>query len=198
VALTPTVLRKLNERRSSYSVDRFHHSLHAIQFTGPDMRTVNSASVQAVRVTSGGSRRAMGFWPGPSSSSSSTSEYPAAIDAVALSAPVVAPNTRPERVARVNGHTARRRRQVLGSIFGVLLGSLLLGFIPGAGFFWDIAIFALVVGMAYIGLLVYFRRVAIEQSRKVVFIGSIRPTGVRSLVQPPQERPRAAAFVIGG
>jgi hypothetical protein len=139
----------------------------------------------------------MGFWPG-AAPSPSTSEYPAAIDVASSGSVSGAMPVQPERVARVNAHTARRRRQVLGSIFGVLLGSLLLGFIPGAAFFWDIAIFALVAGVAYIGLLIYFRRLAIEQSRKVVFIGSIRPAGVRSLVQPPQERPRAAALVVSG
>jgi hypothetical protein len=192
VALTPTVLRKLAERRSSYSVDRFHDSLHAIQFAGPNIWAASRPSMRGVRVTSGGNRRAMGFWPGVAPS---VPEYSPAVET--SNAPV-GPLAKREGPTRVNGQTARRRRQVLGSIAGVLLGSLLIGFIPGARFFWDVAIVALVAGAAYIGLLIYFRRVAIEQSRKVVFIGSIRPTGVHSLVRPPQERPRPAALVVGG
>lgn len=195
VALTPTVLRKLAERRSSYSVDRFHDSLHAIQFAGPDARSANPIAMRGVHVTGGsGSRRPMGFWPGTSPQLQPGHFAQSQQGAATTASPVI----RPVQATRVNPHTAMRRRQVLGWIGGVLIGSLLLGFIPGASFFWDIAIVALVVGAAYIGLLVYFRRMAIERTRKVVFIGSIRPAGVHSLVRPPQERPRAAALVIGG
>jgi hypothetical protein len=175
VALTPTVLRKLAERRSSYSVDRFHHSLHAIQFTAPDPRVANKAAVYAVR----------------------TNGHSVAGD-VEVTPVDPTPAVRRDSSLRVPGPTARRRRHVLGSLLGVVLGAALMGFIPSMRVFWDVAIFALVVGAAYVALLVYFRRMAIERTRKVVLIDSMRPTGVHSLARPTHDKPRAPALVIGG
>lgn len=173
VALTPTVLRKLAERRSSYSVDRFHHSLHAIQFAGPDTRAANRVAVRAV---SHGER------------------FPLT-GTTAAAAPYV---MRTEPGLRVGATTARRRRQVLGSLAGAVVCTLLLGFMPGMRVFWDMAIVFFIAFTAYIGLLVYFRRLALERSRKVVSLASIRPVGVRSFTRPTLDTPRAPALVIGG
>lgn len=178
VALTPTVLRRLAQRDSSYSVARFHHSLRAMRRATPGSVTPRSSGFQVAN--------------------------PRAVEARTKTASeaLAAPSYDPERGARIrqsagpSGPTARRRRHVLGVLVTAFLGTLLLGSVPGLAFFWDISLIAVVSIAGYVGLLIYFRRVVLERSRKVVYIQDRRVVQRQRI--PAEHRTTAGRLVLGG
>ena len=151
LALTPTLLRKLAERESTYSVAKFHRSLGVMRRAYPGM---------AAAAQHGG--------------------------IVAVRTPV-----------KATGPSAKRRRQVLTILTGTVVGTLLLGLVPGLQMAWDVSLLAVALTAGYVALLIHFRRVAVERSEKVVFIHN---EPVQAPVRRPNERReiRTRPAVIGG
>lgn len=88
---------------------------------------------------------------------------------------------------------AERRRRALGALGGTFLASLVFGAIPALRPLWDLALVAGLGTAAYVGALVYFRRVeelALERKRKVV---ELTARARQSAVAPIRPRP---PFVI--
>lgn len=70
---------------------------------------------------------------------------------------------------------AARRRQVLMLLAGTTIGSFVLGAIPGLSVLWDLSLLALAATAAYVALLIYFHRLAVEREIKVVELRDRRP-----------------------
>ncbi len=155
LALTPTLLRKLSERESTYSVAKFHRSLRVMRRAYPGM---------AAAAQQGG---------------------------------VVTPARPQPHMARPAGPSARRRRQVLTILGGTLVGTLLLGLIPGLGILWDVSLLTLALTAGYVALLIHFRRVAVERSRKVVVLRE-QPLAGGAHHGLDRREARATPAVIGG
>jgi hypothetical protein len=68
----------------------------------------------------------------------------------------------------------RRRRDALGVIAMVFLGTMMIGFVPGAAVVWVLTALSGVVMAAYVALLVNLRRRAEERERKLHYL---RPDG---------------------
>jgi len=68
----------------------------------------------------------------------------------------------------------RRRRDALGVITMVFLGTMMIGFVPGAAVVWVLTALSGMVMVAYVGLLVNLRRRADERERKLHYL---RPDG---------------------
>lgn len=68
----------------------------------------------------------------------------------------------------------RRRRDALGVITMVFLGTMMIGFVPGAGVVWVLTALSGMVMVAYVALLVNLRRRAEERERKLHYL---RPDG---------------------
>ena len=64
----------------------------------------------------------------------------------------------------------QRRRTTLGIIALVFVGTLMIGFVPGAGDAWIVSILSAVVLAAYVALLVRLRRSAEERERKLHYL----------------------------
>jgi len=156
LALTPTLLRKLAERESTYSVAKFNRSLRVM-------------------------RRA----------------YPS-IAAAAQHGGYVPPVRSQMAVARATAPSARRRRQVLTVLTGTLVGTLLLGAIPGLQMAWDVSLLTFAMTVGYVALLVHFRHVATERAEKVVFIRNEAGAGAGRRGAERREARAATPAVIGG
>ena len=68
----------------------------------------------------------------------------------------------------------RRRRDALGVITMVFLGTMMIGFVPGVGVVWVLTALSGMVMVAYVALLVNLRRRAEERERKLHYL---RPDG---------------------
>jgi len=64
----------------------------------------------------------------------------------------------------------RRRRDALGVIAMVFLGTMMIGFVPGAAVVWVLTALSGVVMAAYVALLVNLRRRAEERERKLHYL----------------------------
>ena len=85
-------------------------------------------------------------------------------------------------------HLARRRRRdTLGILAVVFVGSGLIGFVPGAGALWTVTAVSGLALVAYVALLVHLRRMAEERERKLHYLkpraggdqepgGAVRPS----------------------
>jgi hypothetical protein len=74
-------------------------------------------------------------------------------------------------------HLARRRRRdTLGVLTVVFVGTFMIGFVPGAGSAWIVTLVSGVALAAYVALLVHLRRMAEERERKLHYL---RPDGTR-------------------
>lgn len=155
VALTPMVLRKLSERRVVTSVTSFNRHLGRLR----------SRSVWDESTSEGLSP--IGF----SAAAQRVREEPR-FDAGVVTAPTTDP-AEPIPVVTSKATVARRRR-VMTILLGATVGSFLLGLVPALSFFWDLALVGLVCTISYLGLLVYFHRMAVERASKVVALETRR------------------------
>ncbi len=100
-----------------------------------------------------------------------------------------------------------RRRRVLTVLASSLLGTLVLGAIPGLGVLWDVSLVSFVATTGYVALLVRFRRAAVaqvvatERAAKVVSINSARrrdagAAGAAGVTAPMPLPPLRPAFVL--
>jgi hypothetical protein len=71
-------------------------------------------------------------------------------------------------------HIRRRRRDTLGVLALLFVGTLMIGFVPGAAVAWCMSAAAGVVLVGYVALLVHLRRLAEERERKLHYL---RPEG---------------------
>ena len=148
VCLTPMMLRKLSERRFLTSVDSFHRQLRGLRRAYPRL-AASAADHEAMLYTS------------------------------------VAPNNQPVASAQavpvgrsgVTEHAMRRaqlqatrRRRVLMSLGGTIVGCLILGMIPALRVLWGLSLLAFAAAAGYLALLIYIHRRAVERRIKVVDI----------------------------
>ena len=64
----------------------------------------------------------------------------------------------------------KRRRDTLGAMVAVVVGTLLIGFVPGASPAWIVTAVSGVVLVAYVALLVHLRTLAVERERKLRYL----------------------------
>lgn len=64
----------------------------------------------------------------------------------------------------------KRRRDTLGGMVAVVVGTLLIGFVPGASPAWIVTAVSGVVLVAYVALLVHLRTLAVERERKLRYL----------------------------
>ena len=86
----------------------------------------------------------------------------------------------------------RRRRDTLGVITMVFLGTMMIGFVPGAAVVWVLTALSGMVLVAYVALLANLRRRAEERERKLRYL---RPDG--SGVGDASGSSRAAPYSSG-
>jgi hypothetical protein len=70
---------------------------------------------------------------------------------------------------------SRRRRDTLGVLAAVFVGTMMIGCVPGAGLAWVLAALSGVALIGYVTLLVHLRRMAEERERKLHYL---RPEGI--------------------
>jgi hypothetical protein len=81
-------------------------------------------------------------------------------------------NRQPSRKADPDARfrVRRRRRDTLGVLAAIFIGTMLIGFVPGAGLTWVLTALSGAALVAYVGLLVHLRRMAEERERKLHFL----------------------------
>ena len=164
LALTPTLLRKLAERESTYSVTKFHRSLRVMRQSYPGQAAVAGAPAAALeRLT-----------PAVGGTAARTASRPAG--------------------GRAAAQSARRRRQVLMVLGGGLAFTFLFGLVPGLSMLWDVSLLLLAVTAAYMGLLIHFRRAELERAQKVVQIARPAPADEVTAEVPAVPAPAAWAM----
>jgi len=82
-------------------------------------------------------------------------------------------------------HLRRRRRDTLGVLAMVFVGTLMIGFVPGASVAWCVSAAAGVVLVGYVALLVHLRRLAEERERKLHYLRPEGPGGPTVRASPP-------------
>lgn len=148
VCLTPMMLRKLSERRFLTSVDSFHRQLRGLRRGYPRL-AASAADHEAMLYTS----------------------VPLDNGTAASARPRSFVSERPLRRAQMQ---ATRRRRVLLSLGGTIIGCLVLGMIPALRILWGLSLLAFAAAAAYIALLIYIHRRAVERRVKVVDIRDLR------------------------
>lgn len=166
-ALTPMVLRRLHERETVSSVTSFTRQLSRLSDGGTRADRASSVpgatigySVAAQRlaeqrigsdfgaITIGGSRSGLGV-----------------------------PLVRPEELGPlVSKATTIRRRRVVAALAALTVLSFAIGF--GVSPFFYLALAGLVISLAYLGLLAYFHRLAVERAQKVVALETRREMAI--------------------
>lgn len=157
VALAPMVLRKVREREAVTSVTSFNSQL--LRLSGAQGRSERTSSVPGA---------AIGF----SAAAQRLHEERYGADFSEGAAPLLDVDAVPT-VSRV---TSMRRRRVLTCLVAGTVVSFLVGF--AAPVFDDLAIFGLVATAAYVALLIYFQRIAIERAQKVVALETRRGVAI--------------------
>ena len=178
-ALTPMVLRKMNERQVTTSVDSFRRQLRGLRRAYPRLAASAAHGGIALPMPGTSSRPARMSLGAPlhDRGSRSGSACTDVADDRELqdddrrdSEPSRRDASRRPAGARATKRSTRamRRRRVLLGLGGTVLGSFALGAIPGLGVLWDLSLLALIATAGYLGLLVYFRQIELERSVKVV------------------------------
>jgi hypothetical protein len=192
LALTPYALRKLGEWQVSSEVNRFHRGLGALGqfFSGPaqpsDARFVPVGGYPGEPGVDGG-----GWQP---SRPASPGEPLRRLDGEPGEA---RPGPRAPRSYRPSHQLVMRRRRVLAWLGTSLAGSFAFGAIPWFRPLWDLSLVVLVIGVSYVGALVYVQRQAVlaaERTAKVVRLRAVRsPTRLHS---GGPERPAAVVGAL--
>jgi len=176
-ALTPMVFRKLSERQVTTSVDAFRRQLHGLRRAYPRLAATAAHPEMAqsmARIAYGGPRTTM-LSSSAHAASLGTSRARQAADGGGEPARSVRSRSNTTPAVQATTQQAMRRRQVLAILVATVVGTFVLGAIPGLGVLWDLSLIALVATAAYVGLLVYFQKVALEQEQKVVEFYDPRP-----------------------
>ena len=168
VCLTPMMLRKLSERRFTTSVDSFHRQLRGLRRAYP--RLVASAADPEATLYAGEIADEYGNgdpWAPPRRS---------------RSAVVMRPQPRASS-------SAARRRRVLLVLATATFGFLVLGMIPALRVLWGLSLLAFAAAAAYLALLIYIHRRAVERQVKVIDIRDLlHEPGVGPAVSTPRRR----------
>ncbi len=170
-ALTPLILRKMSERRVTTSVDAFRRQLRGLRRAYPRLVATSvhhDMAMSMSQMAHRGPRTTMVAparmsHPGDDGYDRSYQERPAASSGSSSYRTVYHSSS----VSRPPSQAARRR-QVLTILGGTVIGTFLLGAIPGLGVLWDLSLLALAATAGYVALLIHFQRVAVEQEKKVV------------------------------
>ena len=105
------------------------------------------------------------------------------LDQMAMDDPLAGPTRTVDPLAR---HLIRRRRRdTLGVLAAVFVGTMMIGFVPGAGAMWVVTALSGVALAGYVALLVHLRRVAEEREQKLRYLspGDIRWTDADDAAQ---------------
>src|SRR5207253_6923501 len=90
--------------------------------------------------------------------------------------------------ARRRGPTRaqRRRRDIVFGLFAAMVGSLLLGFLPGLHVLWGLHVVLDLLFTAYVGLLIRNRNIVAEREMKLRFLPSptMSPTSATRTPEP--------------
>ena len=90
------------------------------------------------------------------------------LDHMAMNDPLAGPTRTVDPLAR---HLIRRRRRdTLGVLAAVFVGTMMIGFVPGAGAMWVLTALSGVALAGYVALLVRLRRVAEEREQKLRYL----------------------------
>jgi len=169
VCLTPMMLRKLSERRFTTSVDSFHRQLRGLRRAYPRL-AASAVDHEAMLYTS--------VMP----------------DDDPMRSPHRVHVQRSNLPARRAHLQAARRRHVLVSLVGTMLGCFVLGMIPPLRILWGLSLLAFAAVAGYLALLIYVHRRAVERRVKVVDIRDLRREALGpSEVSASEARSAAAA-----
>jgi hypothetical protein len=166
-ALTPVLLRKLADRESISSVDRFQRGLGVMRSAHPRLAAAAHRSITIERIDD---------LAQPARFTGAASEWVTAHDV-----PVVSGGGAAERLAEPERTTvglsvkgskpaARRRRRVLGVLASLVVVTFVIGLASGLRSWWDVSLLCLALLAAYAALLVHFHRIAVEKAQKVVLL----------------------------
>ncbi len=101
----------------------------------------------------------------------------------------------PSRMAAEAGarlRVRRRRRDALGVMAGIVVGSAVIGFVPGASPAWILTLLSGVALAVYVALLVHLRRMAEERERKLHYLKPEQLSG-----REPAGSPRVPKYMSG-
>ncbi|MHB1987741.1 MAG: hypothetical protein ACYCSF_07130 [Acidimicrobiales bacterium] len=157
-ALTPIVLRKLREREVVTSVTSFNRQL--LRLSGGPGRGDTASSVPGAAIGFSAAARRLAGERGGSDLGAITWGSGTGVPSAAELGPLVSRAT-----------TIRRRRVVASLGLGTIV-TFLLGF--GVSTFFYLAVGGLLASVAYLGLLAYFHRLAVERAQKVVALETRR------------------------
>jgi hypothetical protein len=166
-ALTPVLLRKLADRESISSVDRFQRGLGVMRSAHPRLAAAAHRSIDIEGIDD---------LTRPARFTGAASEWTTAHDIPALPAVGAPPRPpEPERAtlaSSVKGTrpAARRRRHVLGVLASLVVATFVIGLASGLRSWWDVSLLCVALLAAYAALLVHFHRIAVERSQKVVLL----------------------------
>lgn len=201
LALTPTILRKLAEREGTYSVAKFHRSLRAMRRAYPTQVATAGMGASGMGGLGFPASRAGAMGSGPLSRPAVINGAGSSPAGMGSAEPTVyaagATGAATQSVTRVGGPSARRRRRVLSVLGGGVFGSFLLGFVPGLGILWVASLLLLALTAGYIGLLIRFRRVALERAQKVVVLDPASAAVAAAAERVAVTRPRIQPFRAG-
>jgi hypothetical protein len=198
VALTPLVLRKISERQLTSGVRSYHRRLSRL------------SSTFGYSGAGGSAERVSGSVPGAMIGFSAAAlrlhheRHGAPVEPPVSGGPA---RTTPDDVLPGTGvsasaltaspATAARRRQVVSVLVGTTVLCLLIGIIPGARMFWDVALLTLACTVAYAALLIHFHRMSVERAQKVIAIETRRHASA-ALENRRQVMTVGARYAAGG
>jgi hypothetical protein len=166
-ALTPVLLRKLADRESISSVDRFQRGLGVMRSAHPRLAAAAHRSI-VIEGIDGLARPAR--FTGAASEWTTAHDIPAV---QAVSADERSPGPyRTTLASSVKGSrpAARRRRHVLAGLASLVVLTFVIGLASGLRSWWDVSLICLALLAAYTALLVHFHRIAVERAQKVVLL----------------------------
>lgn len=199
-ALTPLILRKVNERRVTTSVDSFRRQLRGLRRAYPRLAASAAHPDMVLSMSQLANRTPRTTMMPPAQLRASHGDpMDTRYDTPAVGgAPVQAgPRTVYRTSSPTSSSQAVRRRQVLCTLGGAVVLTGLLALITGSGAIFDLFLVSLAASAGYIALLIHFHRMAVEREQKVVELyAPPAPSRVGTPITPyvPERRPTALEY----
>lgn len=185
VVLTPGMIGKLREKRSTGSIDSFHHSLHLLERTGPKI-VAPAYRLQTAQSSIGAAPGASGLpsvssMPGranlvllrPVDGDDAPLEDPEGVDErsgahyqrVPIDSPEVATGSGPAGPELRQREARRRRRDILTGLLATIACTGLLGLIHSLRALWIVTLVATVALAAFVALAAYATALASQHQQ---------------------------------